>query len=68
MSQNLRAHLNWKTIRIEEISIDSFREQSTELKKNDLVALNISTKSTTDKVKFRALDVMSLQQIRGTQH
>ena len=67
MSQNLRARLNLKTIRIEEISIDSFREQSTELKKNDLVALNISTKST-DKVKFRALDVMSLQQIRGTQH
>ena len=60
MSQNLRAHLNWKTIRIEEISIDSFREQSTELKKYDLVALNISTKSTTDKIKFISLDVTRL--------
>ena len=52
--------MNLKTIRTEEISIDSFKEQSTELKKYDLVSLNISTKSTTDKIKFKKLDVIRL--------
>ena len=52
--------MNLKTIRTEEISIDSIGEQSTELTQYDLVAFNISTKSTTDKVKVRALDVKRL--------
>ena len=60
ISQKVRRYLNLKTIRTEEISIDSFGEQSTELKQYDLVALNISTKSTMDKGKVRALDVKRL--------
>ena len=49
-----------KTIRTEEISIDSFGEQLEELKKYDLIAFNISIKSTTDKVKVRTLDFKRL--------
>ena len=60
MSQKVRRHLNLKTIGTEEISIDSFGEQSTELKQYALVAFNISTKSTTDKVNHRAFDVKRL--------
>ena len=60
ISQKVRRHLNLKTNRTEEISIDSFGEQSTGLKKYNLVAFNISTKSTTDKAKVRALDVKRL--------
>ena len=52
--------MNLKIIRTEEISIDSIGEQSTELKQDDLVAFNIPTKSTTDKIKVRALDVKCL--------
>ena len=58
--QKVQRDLNLKTIRTEKISIDSFGEQSTELKKYDLVAFNISTKSTRDKVKVKALDVNRL--------
>ena len=66
ISQKVQRHLNLKTIRTEEISIDSFREQSTEFKKYDLVGFNISTKSTTDKVKVRALHVKRLcNRIKG---
>ena len=60
ISQKVQCHLNLKIIRTEEISIDDFGEQATELKQYDLVAFNISTKSTTDKVKVRALDVKRL--------
>ena len=60
ISQKIRRHLNFKTIRTEEISIESFGRQSAELKQCNLVAFNISTKSTTDKVKVRALDVRRL--------
>ena len=52
--------MNLKTIRAEEISIDSFGDQPIELKRYNLVPFNISTKSTTDKVKVRALDVKHL--------
>ena len=66
ISQKVQRHLNLKTIRTEEISIDSFGEQSTEFKKYDLVGFNISTKSTTDKVKVRALHVKRLcNRIKG---
>ena len=60
ISQKIRRHLNFKTIRTEEISIESFGRQSAELKQYNLVAFNTSTKSTTDKVKVRALDVRRL--------
>ena len=46
ISQKVRSHLELKTIRTEGISIDSFGEQPAELKQYDLVAFNISTKST----------------------
>ena len=45
ISQKVRSHLELKTIRTEGISIDSFGEQSTELKQYHLVAFNIPTKS-----------------------
>ena len=60
VNQKLQCYLNLKTIRTEEISIESFGERSIELRKYDLVAFNISTKPTTDKVKVRALDVKCL--------
>ena len=60
ITEKVRHHLNLKTIRTKEISISSFGEQLPELKKCDLVAFKISTKSTTDKVKVRALDVKRL--------
>ena len=56
----VRRHLNLRTIRTEEISIDSYGEQSADLKKYDLFAFNVSTKLTTAKVKVRALDVKCL--------
>ena len=52
--------MNLKTIRTKEISIDSLREQFKKFKKFNLVAFNISTQSTTDKVKVRSLDVKRL--------
>ena len=52
--------MNLKTIKTEEISLDSFGEHSPELKEHDLVAFNISTKLAKDKVKARALDVKRL--------
>ena len=52
--------MNLKTIRTEEISIDSFGEQSMKLKKYNLVVFIISTKSTMDKVEVRALNVKRL--------
>ena len=52
--------MNLKTTRTEGISIDSFGEHSPELQEYDLVGFNIPTKSTTDKVKVRALDVKRL--------
>ena len=58
ISRKVRHHL--KTIRTEEISIDSFGEQSTESKMYDLVACNISTKSRTGREKVRALYIKRL--------